>query len=114
MALARAQTRFIQQHPALWQMLFRYSLPEGQTLPDWYRARIAETIRELELALAPAFGADQAACRRHARMLWAAFYGLCEVASLGKLKLIGLGEVEGMTRELVGASLADLQKGRSR
>jgi hypothetical protein len=68
--------------------------------------KVAETIRELELAIAPAFGDDTTECRRHTRMLWAAFYGICEIASLTKLGLIALNEVEAMTRTLVAGTLA--------
>ena len=105
MALARAQLRFIQKHPALWQMLFRYTLPSGREVPDWFRSKVAETIGELEQAINPAFDGDLEASRRQARMLWAAFYGICEIASITKLRLIALNEVEAMTRELVEGSL---------
>ena len=66
MALARGQLRFIQQHPMLWQTLFRYTLPDGRTLPDWFRLKVADTIRELELAIEPVF-TDAEARQRHAR-----------------------------------------------
>lgn len=110
MALARAQLRFIQQRPVLWQMLFLYSLPRERPVPEWFLSKVGDTIHELELAIAPVFGDDSAACRRHARMLWSAFYGLCEIASITKLSLIGMNEVEAMTRELVGASLAQAKE----
>lgn len=105
MALARAQLRFIQQRPALWRMLFRYTLPGASPAPEWFMLKVAETVRELELAIAPAFKGDTVACRRQTRMLWAAFYGICEIASLTKLRLIALNEVEAMTRSLVAGAL---------
>lgn len=110
MALARGQLRFIQRHPVLWRMLFLYTLPKERQVPDWFLAKVEETIEELELAIAPVFGDDRAARRRHARMLWSAFYGICEIASIGKLNLIALNEVEAMTRDLVGASLAQVEE----
>lgn len=111
MALARGQLRFIQQRPVLWRMLFLYALPKEREVPAWFLAKVAETIGELELAIAPVFGDDHAACRRHARMLWSAFYGICEIASIGRLNLIALDEVEEMTRDLVDASLERAGKG---
>ena len=105
MALARAQLRFIQQRPALWRMLFRYTLPGASPAPEWFMLKVAETVRELELAIAPAFKGDTVACGRQTRMLWAAFYGICEIASLTKLRLIALNEVEAMTRSLVAGAL---------
>jgi AcrR family transcriptional regulator len=106
MALARTQLKFMRHRPAIWQQLFAFHWPDERTLPGWYFNAIAETMSELELALASEFESDAHLRRRMARTLWAGFFGICQVASFRQLEIVTPNEIEDMTRLMVDGCLS--------
>ena len=113
MALARTQLDFMRRRPATWWQLFHVRWPEDQLFPDWYVAKVGETMAELEWALLPEFAADDAFRRRLARTLWAGFFGICEVAALRQLMIVPADDIEGMTQYMVEACIRNAGHGKT-
>ncbi len=105
MALARGQLDFMRRRPAAWWQLFHVDWPDDEPLPDWYSAKVAAAMAELEAALVPEFPDDDEFRGRLARTLWAGFFGICEVAALRQLMIVPADDIEGMTQYMVEACI---------
>lgn len=110
MMLARTQLSFVEDHPAAWRLLFRHRPAPDQRVPDWYVAKIGETMEELVHVLTPLFPGEIGECRRLARTLWASFFGICEISNFETLDLIPRKEVEAMTELLIRSTLRGIAK----
>ena len=109
LAMADAYILFTDEDAPLWNALFEYRLPAGETMPDWYLDRIENLFLIPEAALAPLFGPDEGESRRKsARVLWSGVHGIRSLASTGKLGVVASETVADMTRDLVRTYLAGL------
>ena len=104
---------FLAENPRLWNMLFEYSLPEGQTPPEWYGRKVERVLGLLGDALAPLFDANQDDARSDAaRTLWAGLHGICSLSGSGKLQVVSSQSVRTMAEGLVANYVAGLRVNR--
>lgn len=104
---------FLADHPRLWNVLFEYALPEGQTPPEWYARKVQKVLGLLEAALAPLFDASETEARNDAaRTLWAGLHGICSLSSSGKLQVVSTQSVRVMAEGLVENYIAGLRINR--
>lgn len=107
--LADAYIRFTFDHPLLWDGVFEHRLPAGREMPESYSQRIVRLLDLVAAAFEPYFGPGQEqACMHSARVLWASFYGICQLERIGKRgeKHITLGD---MIDILITTHLAGLE-----
>lgn len=100
--------------PRLWALLIEHSLPDGQSAPDWYRARIARLLERLETALAPALAHRPEAraseeVAQSARLLWLSVHGLLTAGQTGTIAAVGAAEGKILARDLIETYLAGLK-----
>ncbi len=87
--LAAAYTGYVVEHPRLWSVIFEHQSP-GDTVPDWYRAKVLQLLALVERAIAPLFAAGEEHARLHeARVLWSSLHGIVSLEMISKL---GIGE----------------------
>ena len=104
---------FLAENPRLWNVLFEYSLPEGQTPPEWYGRKVERVLGLLGDALAPLFDANQDDARSDAaRTLWAGLHGICSLSGSGKLQVVSSQSVRTMAEGLVANYVAGLRVNR--
>lgn len=88
-AMAKAYLDFAEKNRAHWLMLFTHSLPEGETIPDWYQDKINMLFSPLEELLTPYFTPTQAEKRTiAARTLWASVHGICYLEKTRKITIV--------------------------
>lgn len=108
-ALVEVYLKFIEQSPALWNLLFDHTLPEGATLPGWYDLKIEKVLARLEEAMSTLFGPDQRAERANAaRVLWASLHGISSLGAQGKLMIVSSQTVSEMANSLFRNYLSGL------
>ena len=108
-AMARTYIAETRAAPRLWSAVFEHRMAKGQAPPDWYSARVARLFEPVEAAIAPLFAQnDQAACRRAARILWAALHGITSLALSQKLDFVVALPAEDLADDLVATYLAGL------
>lgn len=109
-ALLDAYLGYLEQSPNLWSALFEYSLPEGVTLPEWYKLKVGKVLGLVEDALRPLFGhGDQDDANQAARILWASLHGICSLSDTGKLAVVTATPVRQMAEGLVNNFVAGLK-----
>jgi hypothetical protein len=83
-------------------MLFDYVAANGNSLPDWYLAKLSKVFGLAEQALAPlsdrrpALEVEQAA-----RVLWASVHGICTLKIRQRMELAGGQSTEAMAGMLI-------------
>ena len=108
--MARAYLNFTHEHPKLWNLLFEHHLPAGTELPAWYQAKLEVLLAHVERAIAPLFGADEAAAlSRAARVLWAGVHGITSLSTADKLGVITTETAGALVDDLVRTYLAGLR-----
>lgn len=101
---------FISDHPALWHMLFNYTLTDGDQVPDWYDHKVQRLLGIVEDMLAPLFGrADTGDQVSAARVLWAGLHGITALSETGKLNLVTHQSAREMARSLAANFIAGLK-----
>ncbi|MBZ9935382.1 TetR/AcrR family transcriptional regulator [Mesorhizobium sp. BR1-1-16] len=91
-ALVNAYFDFVEAEPQLWAVLFEHRLPEGISLPDWYRDGLAALVDGAVAALEPVMSAWPEASRRETVVaMWAGLHGISTLAVSGKLGLVATG-----------------------
>ncbi len=109
--LLKGYLEYLKDHRNLWEALFEYRLPEGQSLPDWYMEKIARLLGLIENALSPLFSPDDRdALASSARVLWASLHGICSLSESGKLQIISNQNVHEMTELLMVCFVSGLQQ----
>ncbi|MDD9907415.1 MAG: TetR/AcrR family transcriptional regulator [Rhodospirillaceae bacterium] len=104
---------FLADHPRLWNVLFEYSLPEGQTPPEWYARKVERVLGLLEDALTPLFDDEEIDIRADAaRTLWAGLHGICSLSGSGKLQVVSSQSMRTMAEGLVANYIAGLRVNR--
>lgn len=104
---------FLTDYPRLWNVLFEYVLPDGQTPPEWYARKVERVLGLLEAALAPLFDTSEIDARNNAaRTLWAGLHGICSLSSSGKLQVVSSQSVRVMAEGLVKNYIAGLRVNR--
>ncbi|WP_073055245.1 TetR/AcrR family transcriptional regulator [Kaistia soli] len=118
-ALVDAYFDFVESEPQLWSVLFEHRLPEGTSLPDWYRDGLAGLVDGAVAALAPVMKAWPEPSRREAVVaMWGALHGISTLAVSGKLGLIStnpprrLGHLI-VERMIAAGPMVDLSSGES-
>lgn len=107
LALLDIYADHVSNAPRLWALLIDHSLPEGQSAPDWYQARIAALLGRVEAILRPLFEPDdgpQSASQsapQSARVLWLSVHHLLAAGSTGTLSAIDAAEGRILARDLV-------------
>ena len=100
---------FIDERANLWSLVLEHSLPEGQSVPNWYNRKVEKVLSILEAALSPAFPSeDKDGPKRSARVLWASLHGIWSLASSGKLELLTLESTRELAETLIDCYLAGL------
>lgn len=97
--------------PKRWALLNDHTLPDGQTPPEWYAARVDRLLARIEAAVAPvtAVKADSAGeAARAARILWLAVHGILGGAAVGTVATITSEDSRSLTRSLVATYLRGL------
>ena len=108
--MARAYLNFTHEHPKLWNLLFEHHLPAGTELPAWYQAKLEVLLAHVERAIAPLFGAGEAAAlSRAARVLWAGVHGITSLSTADKLGVITTETAGALVDDLVRTYLAGLR-----
>jgi len=101
---------FLEDHPNLWSTLFEYSLPEGDTLPDWYLRKISMVLGLVERALSPLFDEnEEEKLGQAARILWASLHGICSLSESGKLDVVTSQSVREMAEGMMFHFITGLQ-----
>ncbi len=79
--LAISYLDFAENNINLWSALFKHTLPEGQSIPQWHKLENEELLREIEApvsTLEPALDKNQLAAR--SRTYFAAIHGIVTLA----------------------------------
>jgi len=97
-ALAREYLGFALQNLPFWNLLFKYKLPKGQTMPQWYKNIIDENFKLLELALTPHLEAKHV--HKASRVLWGACHGIILLSLEGKLDIASSESAETLCESL--------------
>ncbi len=107
LALGRAYVRYADTHRHRWSLLFEHRLPEGQEVPEWFRAKVAAMFELVEGALAPM--SDHRSGREiglAARALWSGVHGVAILALTDKLGTASVESVQALTDSLIRNYLA--------
>ncbi len=108
--LAHAYLAYSHAHPKLWNLLFEHHLPAGRDVPAWYKAKLDSLLGRVENAVRPLLpGADEAAVKRSARVLWAGVHGITSLSTADKLANVTSDSASPLIDDLVGLYLAGLQ-----
>ena len=84
--LGAAYFAFTQEQPRLWNLLLEHHMPTGWQVPPQFQARLEAVSHEVERAIAPLAGSEDAVqLNRSARVLWAAIHGITSLATAEKL-----------------------------
>jgi AcrR family transcriptional regulator len=83
--LARGYLNFARNNTPYWNLLFKYKLPKGRTMPQWYRDIIDNNFRLLESALTPHIAKKH--IHQATRTLWGACHGIISLSIDGKLDI---------------------------
>lgn len=111
MALALAYRDFAYDQNKRWRALFDHRMPEGENVPDTYRAEQAVLLQLVEGCLAGCLGdADDRASA--ARALFASVHGIVWLALDNKLGGQGPEETERQIRFIVAAAARGLEISR--
>jgi AcrR family transcriptional regulator len=108
-ALAQAYIEFALTETPRWLAIYQHRLPEGQTVPDSFSAKIAGmfALVQHELALlCPHRSPDDIALA--ARALWSGIHGVCILGFDEKLEFVGGRSIAAVTRSLLDHYLAGL------
>lgn len=88
--LTDAYFDFVEAAPRLWAMLFEHRLPEGASLPVWYRDALDELVRRVAVSLEPLLSDRSPRERRRAIIaMWAGLHGIATLAVSRKLEVVG-------------------------
>ncbi len=93
--LARIYLRYAAKNFNRWSLIFEYRLPKSLTLPAWYQEKIEHVFKVFEAqlaALAPECSVDGS--KQAARVLWGGVHGIAMLSLSGKLRLVGVDDVE--------------------
>lgn len=96
--LAKEYLGFALENLPFWNLLFKYKLPKGQTMPQWYRSIIDENFRLLESALKPHIEAKHV--HKSSRILWGACHGIILLSIEGKLDIASPESAESLCESL--------------
>ncbi len=96
--LAKEYHNFAQQNLPFWNLLFKYKLPKGQIMPQWYQEIINENFRLLESALKPHL--DIKHLHKASRTLWGGFHGIILLSIEGKLDIASPESAETLCESL--------------
>ncbi len=108
-ALAQAYIEFALIETPRWLAIYQHRLPEGQTVPDSFSAKIAGmfALVQQELALlCPHRSPDDIALA--ARALWSGIHGVCILGFDQKLEFVGGRSIAEVTDSLLDHYLAGL------
>jgi len=100
--LAIAYQTFASQNFNRWDMIFKQSLTENETIPDWYQQKVNSIFKRVELQfqqLPSRHNEEQA--QLAARALWSGVHGICTLSLSGKMDLLGIDSVENTVTLLV-------------
>lgn len=102
--------KFLESHPALWELMMEFRLPGDQDLPRWYMKKVEKVLTVLERALSPLFPKGNKRKKQEtARILWASLHGICSLAMTGKLMVVTSQSMEAMADALVSNYLGGLK-----
>jgi AcrR family transcriptional regulator len=108
-AIARVYIAEARADPQLFSALTEHYMAKNRPLPPWYAARLGALFAPVEEVLALLFGpGHDETCRRAARVLWSALYGITSLALAQKLDLIAGLSAEEMADDLVTTYLNGL------
>jgi AcrR family transcriptional regulator len=96
--LAKEYLGFALENLPFWNLLFKYKLPKGQTMPQWYLDIIDENFRLLESALKPHLDAKHV--HKASRILWGACHGIILLSIEGKLDIASPESAETLCESL--------------
>jgi AcrR family transcriptional regulator len=99
--LAHAYLSYARANRNRWSALYEHHMPEGVTVPDWYKPKMDRMFGLVEEALLPGVGGDARAAARLAKVLWASIHGICTLALTGKLTEVKAAAAERMTDDLL-------------
>ena len=106
---------FLEEHPNLWRAITDFSVPQGNSLPDWYTQKVQTVLSVVERALAPAYEGIEArnindsSPFSSARVLWAGLHGICSLSDAGKLDVLEMGSVRSMAKILTKNFIAGIE-----
>jgi AcrR family transcriptional regulator len=112
---ARTYIDFVRENANLWNVVFDHIWPPEHPIPDWYFAKTRELLTYLAEALAPLVPAGKHRTERSyqaATALWSGLHGICSLAAAGKLGIVTLDTVNGLTGVLVDNFLVGLKTPR--
>ncbi|MFA5948659.1 MAG: TetR/AcrR family transcriptional regulator [Hyphomicrobium sp.] len=102
--------KFTCDNPKLWNLLLEHHLPPNQSVPVWYQQKLELLLGRVEDVLDPVLrGAETAALRRSARVLWASVHGITSLATTEKLSSISTDTAASMLHDLVTRYLAGVE-----
>ncbi len=107
--LARGYLMFTTEERHLWLALFEHSLPEGRTVPPWYRQKLNVLFDMVEEVISPLFadpGSDDH--KRAARILWSSLHGICSLGLTDKLDLISNEDIDVMVEDMIHTYIAGM------
>lgn len=109
--LADSYIEFTYQNLNLWNALFEHSLPQGQSLPDWYNAKIENLLHLVEEGLSPLKDTtSEEEIKKAARVLWSSLHGICSLATANKLEIMTKDSAIDLSNSLITNYIAGLQK----
>jgi len=94
-ALAKTYLNYASRNFNRWHLIFEKRLPDGASMPAWYRDRIDHVFSRIEAqfaGLAPE--RTEVERKRAARALWGGIHGICVLSLSGTLDRVGVHDVE--------------------
>jgi AcrR family transcriptional regulator len=110
LTLADAYIAYAETETPRWNMLFEYVTEKGNSLPEWYLAKLGRVFGLVEAALKPL--ADHRAeeeRQQAARVLWAGVHGICTLKIRHRMDLAGGQSTEAMAKLLIENFLKGFQ-----
>jgi len=102
-AMGLAYLRFAIEQEQAWRAIFEHHIPQGESVPDWYRDRQAELFQIVERLLAAEIR-DDAKRTKAARALFAAVHGIVALALDQKLGMFDREGTEAQIQFIVGSA----------
>ncbi len=109
-SLLNCYMNFLTSNSHLWTILFEHSLPDGQELPDWYMAKVAALLDNVEKAISPLFEDKEDNARKEAAAtIWASLHGIGSLAGTNKLDAVTNSSFEDMAKKFIHTYIAGLK-----
>lgn len=102
LALCRTYYDFAQRHTHRWLLIFEHTLPNHNTLPDWYTCQIKQGFDMLETILRNNTDlANKEEISKATRVLWGGVHGISMLAVTERLDVLGVDSVYELIDSLV-------------